>query len=357
MCARPKNISKVLSYGIRYLTGIPQATISTDGKEILFPFSSITRPRRTKPYNPFQWYENKVSPRIVSACIGSKINLLYKKSDPIRFHTLFSALYRDKYDNYNGILAWVRAFGLPKKALHQWADSHSKKYEKGQVVVPISDIIYYVELFHLAMMLNINRQLLKDNPNHTTARQALVDLLVNDIDSKKPFIIYDDNVAFQLNKALREGVMSKADVAHHVDIYKNVKKELFAQNPLQFASIALKKLINISQVRPEFDVAPNYEPFITWICEDPISAMLLMLAFDAKDNKYLRQCIAPRCGRIFEASRASRQYCSDSCKIRAKVTRFRQKPRPPKAPVPAQNQIQVSAKQLNPGASKKQPII
>ena len=87
-------------------------------------------------------------------------------------------------------------------------------------------------------------------------------------------------------------------------------------------------MIDISQIRPEFDVKKNFESVITWRAEDPMSAMWGMIAYDTREKRLLRQCIAPNCYDFFEATRESRKYCSDLCKNRAKIARFRQKPHP-----------------------------
>jgi hypothetical protein len=315
-----RNNPRVLSRGKQYLTGIPQ--VALQGKNIYYPLPNNSLENQSSSYNPFSYYENEVPAAIVVACVGSNTTTTFNKAAPVHFHTLFASLHQENVSNFSGILEWIRHFGIPRKSLQQYAEKRAKKFNGG-VFIPIDYIIRDIDLFSFALKINSHRQSLLINRDDLVAKAELSSLLIHDLHSKSPFVVYNDFVLSELLTAVKNKTLSKDDATHHYQIYTKFLEERIEKNPSHYASKALCFLIDLSAIHPEYDMSRQKEPVITWRAEDPLSAMWGMLAFDTKESRLLRQCIAPGCFRFFEAKRPSRKYCSDLCKNRAKVHRFR----------------------------------
>lgn len=320
--ANLRNNPRVLSRGRRYLSGISQATLHERRFIYPHPDKDLTNSAFI-PYNPFTYYETEVPPAIVTSCIGSNTTAAFNKAAPIHFHTLFASLHQEPEANLHGVLEWIRHFGIPRKELQQHAEARSKKYNM-MVSIPVEYVLKDIKLFHLAMSINSRRQSLLANPNDLAIKHELSSFLIRALESRGLFITYEQKeVADVLSGLIKNNTLTRAAAARDYKIYIETTSEKIEKSPLFYASQALRFLIDISKIHPQYDISKKMEPVITWIAEDPLSAMFGMLAFDTKESRLLRQCIAPGCYRFFEAKRPSRKYCSDLCKNRAKVHRFR----------------------------------
>lgn len=320
--ANLRNNPRVLSRGRRYLSGISQVTLHERRFIYPRPDKDLTNSGNI-PYNPFSYYENQVPPAIVTACVGSNTTAAFSKAAPIHFHTVFASLHQEPEANLHGVLEWIRHFGIPRKELQQHAEARSKKYNM-MVSIPVEYVLKDIKLFHFAMKINSLRQSLLINPTDLATKDELSSLLVRDLESKTPFVVYDQKeLADRLSYSIDNNLLTREEATRYYKIHIEMTSEKMKKSPVLYASKALRFLIDLSKIHPQYDISKKMESVITWIAEDPLSAMWGMLAFDTKESRLLRQCIAPGCYRFFEAKRPSRKYCSDLCKNRAKVHRFR----------------------------------
>ena len=126
---------ELFSRGKAYLCGISGVTMSISNKNVLFPLPAQNA--STLSYNPFSYYDFAVPDNIITACLGTNASGLFQKSRIMHFHNVFASLYQEEYRNYNGILAWIHHFGIPRQSIYRYAEARCKKLNLNVMSIPI----------------------------------------------------------------------------------------------------------------------------------------------------------------------------------------------------------------------------